>query len=380
LNKKLHILFLNSWYPSRVLPTNGDFIQRHAEAVALKHKVTAIHVISDSKIVKKIEIIDKQINDIRTLIAYIKPTNDPFLKIINHFIAYLKIIKKIKSFDLVHLNVIYPAGIIALYLKWFKHKPYIISEHWTEYYEPYCYNFKLIPKKFTQLIAKNATVICPVTNNLGSAMKKFGLNNNYIKVPNVVDTKLFVPAKKISKTYNIIHTSSMNLFQKNVPQILKVINQLQLTNINFKFYLIGGNANEFKNYSSKLGIKPSNIIFKNQMTQKELASYIQQSDVLILFSEIESSSCVLLEALSCGIKVITTNVGGASENLPEKYGYLINKNDHKALLNTLIAFEENKNKTSKKEIHQYVEQHFSQQTIANTFSKIYTQSLTDKNN
>lgn len=375
MNKRLHILFLSSWYPSRVLPTNGDFIQRHAEAVALKHKVTSIHVISDPKIAKNIEIIDKKINEIRTLIAYVKSTNNPILKIIIHFIAYLKILKKIKSFDIVHLNVIYPAGIIALYLKWFKHKPFIISEHCTKYYEPYCYNFKLIPKKITQLIAKNAIVICPVTNNLGNAMKKFGLNNNYIKVPNVVDTKLFVPSKKNSKTYSIIHISSMNLFQKNVPQILKVINQLQLTNINFKFYLIGGNANEFRSFSYKLGIKPNNIVFKNQMTQTKLATYIQKSDVLVLFSEIESSSCVLLEALSCGVKVITTNVGGASENLPEKYGYLINKNDHKALLNTLIAFEKNKNKISKKEMHNYIKQNFSQKAIAKQFTKVYLSVL-----
>jgi len=51
--KKLHVLFLASWYPSRVLKTNGDFIQRHAEAVALQHNVTVLHVISDSYLSEK---------------------------------------------------------------------------------------------------------------------------------------------------------------------------------------------------------------------------------------------------------------------------------------------------------------------------------------
>jgi len=46
---KLHVLFLASWYPSRILKSNGDFIQRHAEAVALQHKVSVIHVKSDNK-------------------------------------------------------------------------------------------------------------------------------------------------------------------------------------------------------------------------------------------------------------------------------------------------------------------------------------------
>jgi len=47
LKKKLHILFLSSWYPSHVSPSNGDFIQRHAEAIATKHNVTVIYVTTD---------------------------------------------------------------------------------------------------------------------------------------------------------------------------------------------------------------------------------------------------------------------------------------------------------------------------------------------
>ena len=46
LKKKLHILFLCGWYPSSVLPQNGDFIMRHAEAVSSKHKVSVLHIIS----------------------------------------------------------------------------------------------------------------------------------------------------------------------------------------------------------------------------------------------------------------------------------------------------------------------------------------------
>ncbi|MCK5637765.1 MAG: hypothetical protein KAH67_03580, partial [Flavobacteriaceae bacterium] len=85
--KKLHILFLNSWYPSKVLPNNGDFIQRHAEAVALKHRVTAIHVITDQNITKN-TIEDSNLNGVRTLIAYLKPYNSKFTKQFYFFKAY----------------------------------------------------------------------------------------------------------------------------------------------------------------------------------------------------------------------------------------------------------------------------------------------------
>jgi len=375
LRKNLHILFLNSWYPNRVLPNNGDFIQRHAEAVALKHKVTAIHVISDKDNHKTIEIVDERINRVRTLIAYLKPSNNPILKTYHYLLAYYKVLKRIDYFDIVHLNVIYPAGIIALYLKWFKQKPYIISEHWSDYYKPYCENFSFLSKNLIQLIAKSATIICPVTNNLGNAMQEFGLKNKYIKVPNVVDTNLFVPAKKIDNIYNIIHISSTNSTQKNVPNILKVINELQLSKKDFKFYLIGGNAVEFKNLSNQLGIKPANIIFKNQLPQTELVTYLQQSDVLVLFSEIESSSCVILEALSCGVKVITTDVGGASENLPKKYGLLIKPEDELALEKAILNTYNSKGIVDKQMMHQYIDSNFSPKIINNIFTKLYHETL-----
>jgi len=115
--KKLHILFLNSWYPSLVLPQNGDFIQRHAEAVALKHQITVIHVVTDPT-VSKTEITDHQINEVRTLIAYVRPKGLGFLKLLQFAQTYFTLLEMVEPFDLIHVNRIYPAGLIGLFIKY----------------------------------------------------------------------------------------------------------------------------------------------------------------------------------------------------------------------------------------------------------------------
>ena len=46
MNKKLNILFLASWYPNKVTTKNGNFIQKHAEAVAAHSNVFALHIIA----------------------------------------------------------------------------------------------------------------------------------------------------------------------------------------------------------------------------------------------------------------------------------------------------------------------------------------------
>ena len=56
------------WYPSSVLPQNGDFIKRHAEAVSSKHRVSVLHIISKTGVSKtQIEVIKK--GDLATYIV-----------------------------------------------------------------------------------------------------------------------------------------------------------------------------------------------------------------------------------------------------------------------------------------------------------------------
>jgi len=137
-NKKLNILFLSSWYPNRVLPTLGNFVQKHAEAVAMLCDVTALFVCSDANNKEKYEIVETFVNKVHTINVYYKKVEHgiPVLAQIQkanrylraHFIGLKLVNQKTGSIDLVHHNILYPAGIIAWYLKKLKGIPYIITE------------------------------------------------------------------------------------------------------------------------------------------------------------------------------------------------------------------------------------------------------------
>ena len=49
-NLRKDILALASWYPSRVLLDNGDFIQRHLRAISTLNNVTLVHAIKDQNL------------------------------------------------------------------------------------------------------------------------------------------------------------------------------------------------------------------------------------------------------------------------------------------------------------------------------------------
>src|SRR5688572_17433381 len=42
------ILWLCSWYPDKLEPFNGDFVQRHAQAASQFNDIYVLHVVADS--------------------------------------------------------------------------------------------------------------------------------------------------------------------------------------------------------------------------------------------------------------------------------------------------------------------------------------------
>ena len=372
--KKLHILFLNSWYPSKVLPNNGDFIQRHAEAVALKHRVTSIHVITDENLTKN-NVEESNLNGVKTLIAYLKPYNSKFAKQFYFYKAYKELIDLTGKYDMVHVNRLFPVGIIALGLKIFKSKPYIISEHFTGYLIPHVSDLSKIELFLSKFITKQSNFVCPVSNNLAKNMINIGLDGNYFPIPNVVDTKMFFPQQKNKKPFTIVHISSLLNSHKNVIGILNVIKKLEDHIPDFLFYLIGENANQYKNQIKTLEINPNNIKLIDQIPHHQVAEYVQNSDVFLLFSNYENLPCVILEAFACGTKVIATDVGGTNEYFPKDYGFLIPSKNETELLNSLIKIEGEGQNLLKKEMHQYAKTNFSKETICDAFSKLYYKSL-----
>ncbi len=373
IKNKLHILFLCGWYPSRVLPNNGDFIQRHAEAVNTLHQVSVLHIISDSSLLENIETSSKLINGVHTHIAYIKPSKNPVIKIIRFYNAYRILLKKIGAFNIVHLNKLYPFGILALFLKWFTKKQFIISEHWTGYHMPLAKRISNIELFLSKIIAKQASYICPVSDNLKHSMLKLNFNGNYKRIPNVVNTELFSPFKKATNQFTIVHISNMLDSHKNVSGIIKTIVELNKTINDFKLILIGEHSLKYKSLADKLKISHK-IDFIDHIPHFKVINYIQQADVFVLFSNYENLPCVILESFACGTPVISTNVGGISEYFPKKFGFLIEPKNENQLLEKLIhIYRFSKNNTE--EMHKYAQENFSNNSIANQFSKLYEKAL-----
>ncbi len=390
----MHVLYLPKWYPHRYDTMHGLFIKRHALAVLKYCNISVLYVHPDepsSNEEKYKESINYELttlnnNKLYTVRIYYKKSNYKLKYIalgINtgrFLLSYLKGFKIINKLvgkpDILHVHVLTRIGIIALINKIITGTPYLITEHWSRYL-PITNTYKgFFRKLFTRIVVKNASAVLPVTKNLKNAMLDHGLKNkNYIVIPNVVDTELFIPVNKTHdrKKKRIVHISCFENRSKNISGILNVIKKLSEKRQDFECYFVGEgiNLDELKNYADKLKIKDKFAIFTGLLEGDTLIESINRSDLMLMFSNYENMPVVINESFACGVPVLSSNVGGIPEFVNKETGVLVERKDESALLLALESFLDDNKKYDGEKIREFALKNFSKEEIGKKIFKIY---------
>ena len=372
---KKKILFISSWFPNKLEPTNGNFVQRHAEAVALLHDVEILHAIGDFKQKEKFFFDDKIINGLRTLIVYYKNTKNPILNFIRRMKAYKMGFQKMKKPDLVHANVLHNNMLFAVYLKSRFEIPFVITEHWTALQTENIHNTSKFIIKTARFIGNQASYVLPVSNNLLLSLNELKIKKPKKIISNVVNTQIFDIVIKENKLPKLLHISSL-IPRKKADRIIATAKKLH--DDGFRFTLeIGGDGDDNSLEKQIKNLQASNYIKTfGEISYQKVSEKMQQSDCFILFSENETQGCVILESFACGIPVVATRVGGVPEFVKENFGILIEKNNETELYDTMRNIIEKKVQFENAvALREFVVSNFSKESIAEQFSKIYIDVL-----
>lgn len=206
------------------------------------------------------------------------------------------------------------------------------------------------------------------------------INRHFVKlpyrvVPNVVETALFFyePFPTIHRRFRFIHPSSMT-YPKNPEGILQACKIVKDKGHDFELLMIGNKDERLASLADDYGLT-GKVVFKPVVPYEEVARQMRISSALLLFSHYENMPCVLLEALCCGLPVVSSRVGGVEEVINDTNGILVERENVEELASAMINMMKNHHHYNRQNIALAAQAQFNYDAIGKRYLAIYEEYL-----
>ncbi len=381
-NKRLKILILPRWYPNDINQVECPQIRENAKAISLYNDVVVLY--NDRRSQRKVkglrmyEVLSDKIEDgIRTTrIRHRKAS----IRRISQYIYLHSVQSVYKGFlkqgwrpDIIHIQVFSggrPAIIIGKRYK----IPVVVTERWSALPR------RALEKKDeaqARFIMNNADIILPVCEALKTAIKSYGIQNNFKVIPNAVNTKIFHPSydKKDKKKKNILFVARITEI-KGIPFLLQALVNLAEKRRDFFLDVVGEGPRraEYEQLTEQLGLSDL-VKFHGSKKTEEVACFMRKSDFFVLPSIWENNPNVLLEAMASGLPIIASDVGGIPEVIRENIGVLFPPKNSDALAKIINYMLDHHQDYSAEKISQYAHDNFSFEVVGKKLDDIYRKIL-----
>lgn len=234
--------------------------------------------------------------------------------------------KKCLVLKAVHLS----AAIPCLVAKFLYGIPYILSfgyrydefakieEKWLQW---------IFVKLFEPLAVRCADLVLVPTRELKVYVEKFGAEKVEV-IPNGVNLEIFkgpaLPQRKgrALSDLNILFVGRLER-QKNLKTLIKAVSGISKSQASIKLSFVGAGSQkeELVRLADKLEV---NLEIKERISNEKLPEVYRQADVFVLPSLAEGHPKALLEAMSCGLACIASDIPGVNEIIVDgKNGLLI---------------------------------------------------------
>jgi glycosyltransferase involved in cell wall biosynthesis len=174
---------------------------------------------------------------------------------------------------------------------------------------------------------ERADVIATVSRSVLNEVEKYGIKNKYIKVVgNGVDENIFYPEKK--KRYKdkyILYTGRLSE-RKGISDLIESMYQINQKHPKVKLLISGRGVLRQKLEKTVTELELDDVIkFLGYVSFEYLQLLYRNAYLHVIPSYYEGLPTVLLEAMSSGVPVICTAVGGAPDVINDaRDGFLIN--------------------------------------------------------
>ena len=375
-----HIVVLSSLFPSSVQPGAGLFIRERMFRVARQLPVTVVaptpwfplqnliqhfkpHFRPGAPAHEKQSDIDVWFPRFLSVPGILKKFDGMMMALCA--LPRLRRLKEAGRLDILDAHFAYPDGYAASLLSRWLQVPYTITLRGTE-------TRHVADPRFADLLLQavnQAARVFSVSESLRQLLITHGASPQQIEVVgNGVDTTRFVPQDRaasrnalgISATACVLVSVGGLVPRKGFHRVIEVLPQIRQACPELIFLVVGGasaegnNRPELERQAHTLGLQDC-VRFLGSRRPDELSAILSASDVFVLASSNEGWANVFLEAMACGLPVVTTDVGGNKEVVSDdSLGTVVPFGDSEALRQAIaISLQRS---WDKQRIRRYAEQ------------------------
>ena len=264
--------------------------------------------------------------------TYLKQNNDYDIVIDNQSISYgmIEIQKRFPFIEIIHHPITFDFKFELASSNKIKYK---ISRYlW--------YSFLRMQRK---VAPKISNIITPSQSSKKGIMDEFNCKGSSITViNNGLDAQEFCPIPNSTRNKNrLITTASADVPLKGLDYSLKALKLLKKDNPKMHLVVIGNykKNGHTERLIKKLGIE-QDVIFKKNISKDEIKKLYSSSSIAIVSSLYEGFGYPVIEAMSCEVPIIATNVSSIPE-LVSDFGTLIEPKNENQLKRSIIKVMQN---------------------------------------
>jgi teichuronic acid biosynthesis glycosyltransferase TuaC len=310
---------------------------------------------------------------------------------IPHVSSLKTFLETVKSNDLIHVHGHpYLSSFLAAKIAKKYSKPLVLTQHNTfiEYNNIWDTAEKLNDFAIGKQVLKEADRIIVVSKATKQYVLSLGADPGKIRVIySGVDLNRFKPLSKvrgkmrkklgISKDACVALTVRRLVYKNGIDTLLKSAEIAIKKNPKLVF-VVAGKGPDFEEVEERIGQSgmKRNVKLAGFVSDGELPFYYNFADFFVLPSKSgEGLPLVALEAMACGLPVISTNVGGISEVISEDYGKLVPPNSHNSLAEAILEFSREDLKALSKDLRKMMEQRYSWDKNVEKLEQIYEELI-----
>ena len=283
----------------------------------------------------------------------------------NYLRYFFKLLKAARTSDFIYAQGPVSSGYPAYWVNKFLKKKFVVKITGDYAWEQYSLKNEIMDvldfqkqklsgkfntlRKIQERVCRSADLVIVPSNFLAKVVRHWGVKDENIKVIyngtdfKPLDLEKEEARRRIGISGNIILSAGRLVPWKGFKMLMKIMPEL-IKEHNFARLVILGEGPEMES----LEIMKNNIGLNNKVhlvgkkSQEELKTYLAAADMFVLNTAYEGFSHQLLEAITCGVPVITTNAGGNPELIRQgENGFMVKYNDELNLVEAIKAVFEN---------------------------------------